>query len=117
MKVTIEGKEYEIDIEKAKELGVIKEDNSIKDFKVGDVFRLHYGGNFIVIIETGYHSFGKERYSFTGLDNVISNYSSFGPEGGTKEDVLKQLNKWKARDAIVFLKNINEDFKKLLKSL
>jgi len=116
MRITIEDKEYLIDIEKAKELGVLKEDNSIKSFKVGDAFRLKHG-NIIVIIEAGYNDFDKLRYSFSGLCDSIGNYSTFGSEGGTEEQVLKQLNKWKDSERIVFVKNINEDFAKLIKSL
>jgi len=116
MRITIEDKEYLIDIEKAKELGVLKEDNSIKSFKVGDAFRFKHG-NIIVIIETGFNSPDRRRYSFSGLYDSIGNYSTFGSEGGTKEEVLKQLNKWKDSERIVFVKNINEDFAKLIKSL
>jgi len=116
MRITIEDKEYLIDTEKAKELGVLKEDNSIKSFKVGDAFKL-VNGNIVVIIETGYNDFDKRRYSFTGLCNELLNYSTFGSIGGTEEEVLKQLNKWKDSERMVFVKNINEDFAKLIKSL
>jgi hypothetical protein len=117
MRITIEDKEYLIDIEKAKELGVLKEDDSIKSFKVGDAFKLS-NGNIAVIIEMGYNdSVYKRRYSFTGLCNELLNYSTFGSEGGTKEEVLEQLNKWKDSELMVFVKNINEDFAKLIKSL
>ena len=116
MQITIENKEYLIDIDKAKELGVLKEDNSIKSFKVGDAFLLKHG-NIIVIIETGYNDSDRRRYSFSGLYDSIENYSTFGPVGGTQEEVLKQLNKWKDSERMVFVKNINEDFAKLIKSL
>jgi len=116
MRITIEDKEYTIDIDKAKKLGVLKEDNSIKSFKVGDAFRFKHG-NIIVIVETGFNSPDRQRYSFSGLYDSIGNYSTFDSVGGTKEDVLKQLNKWKMHCGLVFVKNINEDFAKLIKSL
>ena len=116
-KITIEGKEYTVDIAKAKELGVLKEDTTIKDFKVGDAYRL-ITGNIIVIIEAGYALLvdGGMRYSFSGFRDELCNYSSFGKRGGTREQVLEYLNAYQKKGA-VFIKNINEDFKKLLKSL
>jgi hypothetical protein len=115
MKITIEGKEYLIDIDKAKSLGVLKEDTTIKSFKLGDAFKLD-NGNIVVIIETGYDNY-RRRYSFTGLCSELQNYSTFGSEGGTEEEVLKQLNKWKIHSGLVFVKNINEDIAELFKSL
>jgi hypothetical protein len=117
MKITFEGKEYLIDIDKAKELGVLKEDDSIKSFKIGDAFKLG-NGNIAVIIETGYNPVLEvPRYSFTGLCNSLLNFSTFGSEGGTEEQVLNQLNKCKKSGGVVFVKNINEDIAELFKSL
>lgn len=117
-KLSIEGVEYQFDVEKAKELGVLKED-SIKSFKVGDAFRLS-NCNIAVIIETGYHGidgYDKPHYSFTGLCCRLQNYSTFGPVGGTEVEVLEQLNKWKKQSGLVFVKNINEDIAELFKNL
>lgn len=117
MKVTIEGKEYNIDIEKAKELGVLKEDNTIKSFKIGDTYRLK-AGIYVVVVEAGYNLYGDNlRYSFAGYQGKLQNYSTFGKEGGTEEQVLERLNNYQANQGAVFVKNINEDFKNLLMSL
>lgn len=116
MKVTIEGKEFEIDLERAEELGVLKETLPlITDFEIGDAYRLKYG-NSIVVVEAGYAGGDSMRYSFSGFGNELCNYSSFGKRGGTREQVLEYLNAYQKKGA-VFIKNINEDFKKLLKSL
>jgi hypothetical protein len=117
MKVTIEGKEFEIDLERAEELGVLKETLPlITNFEIGDAYRLKYG-NSIVVVEAGY-AYGDDgvRYSFSGFGDELRNYSSFGKRGGTREQVLEYLNAYQKKGA-VFIKNINEDFKKLLKSL
>jgi len=117
MKVTIEGKEYNIDIEKAKELGVLKEDNTIKSFKIGDTYRL-MAGNYIVVVEAGYNLYGDNpRYSFAGYQGKLENYTPFGKQGGTEEQVLERLNIYQANQGAVFVKNINEDFKNLLMGL
>ena len=50
--VVIEGKEYTLDIDKAKELQILTEKPRITTFKVGDVFRL-YSGSVIVIVPFG----------------------------------------------------------------
>lgn len=115
-KITIEGKEYTVDIAKAKELGVIKETLPlITNFEIGDAYRLKYG-NSIVVVEAGYADGDGVRYSFSGFGNELCNYSSFGKRGGTREQVLEYLNAYQKKGA-VFIKNINEDFKKLLNSL
>jgi hypothetical protein len=116
MKLTIEGKEYNIDIEKAKELGVLKEDNTIKSFKIGDTYRLK-AGIYVVVVEVGYNLYGNMSYSFAGFQGKLQNYSPFGKEGGTEEQVLERLNHYQAKEGAVFVKNINEDFKNLLMSL
>jgi hypothetical protein len=121
--VNIEGKEFIIDLEKAKELGVLKEDKTIKDFQVGDVFLLASGSK-VIIVQNGYnniYSDTEQRYNFAGLGYSLNLYSSssFGKEGGTKEEVLAYLNNgnfFSERPA-KFLKNINKDVEKLLVKL
>lgn len=115
--ITYEGKEFEIDLERAKELGVLKETLPlITDFEIGDAYRLKYG-NSIVVVEAGYAYGDGVRYSFSGFGNELCNYSSFGKQGGTREQVLEHLNAYQKNQGAVFIKNINEDFKKLLNSL
>jgi hypothetical protein len=114
--ITYEGKEFEIDLERAKELGVLKETlQPITDFKIGDAYRLKQG-NFVVVVEAGYAYDDAARYSFSGFGDELYNYSPFGKQGGTREQVIESLNAYQKKGA-VFIKNINEDFKKLLKSL
>jgi hypothetical protein len=120
--ITIEETEYIFDIEKAKELGVLKEDKTIKDLQVGDVFLLSSGSR-VIIVQTGYTSIydsnNEQRYNFAGLGKGLDLYSSFGKEGGTKEEVLSYLNNgnsFSERPA-KFLKNINKDVEKLLVKL
>lgn len=115
--ITYEGKEFEIDLERAKELGVLKETlQPITNFEIGDAYRLKYG-NIVVVVEAGYAYDDAARYSFSGFGDELCNYSPFGKQGGTTEQVLERLNAYQKNQGAVFVKNINEDFKKLLKSL
>lgn len=115
--INIEGKEYTVDITKAKELGVLKETlQPITNFEIGDAYRL-FTGNILVVVEAGYAYDDAMRYSFSGFGDELYNYSSFGKQGGTTEQVLERLNAYQKNQGAVFVKNINEDFKKLLKSL
>lgn len=117
MKVTIEGKEYEIDIEKAKELGVLKEDATIKDFKVGDVFVPASGGYKIIIVQNGFACSSEEqKYNIAGLYG-FEIYSDFGSQGLNKTEMLAWLNEsWNGEHA-KFIKNINNDIEELLSNL
>jgi hypothetical protein len=114
MKVTLEGKEYEIDLEKAKELGVIKEDNSIKDFEVGDVFSS--GFNPILIVQNGWPDASKEkRYNIAGLDGMHL-YSDFGNKGASKQEMLNYLNYGRRGEDLQFIKNVNSEIDTLLRN-
>jgi hypothetical protein len=116
-KITIEGKEYTVDIAKAKELGVLKEDATIKDFKVGDVFSLPWYGDNIIIVQNGYVSSSKEqKYNIAGLDG-LGIYPDFGSQGLNKTEMLAWLNKSNNGKRTKFIKNINNDIAELLKSL
>lgn len=119
--VNIEGKEFIIDLEKAKELGVLKEDKTIKDLQVGDVFLLASGSK-VIIVQNGYnniYSDTEQRYNFAGLGYSLDLYSSFGKEGGTKEEVLAYLNNgnYFLERPTKFLKNINKDVENFLQKL
>jgi len=115
--VNIEGTEFIIDLEKAKELGVLREDTKIKDFNVGDVF-LTSSGSKVMIVQSGYASFNQEqKYNFAGLDGLRF-FSNFGKEGATKEKIISYLNqKIYFEKNSKFLKNINEDISKLISDL
>jgi hypothetical protein len=118
--IQIEGQDFIIDLDKAKSLGVVKEDPTIKDFNVGDVFLLASGSK-VIIVQTGYtniyESDIEQRYSFAGLDGLRF-FSNFGKEGATKEKIISYLNqKTYFEKNTKFLKNINKDISKLISDL
>jgi len=114
LKVTIEGEEYNIDIEKAKELGVLKVpkvDTTIKSFQVGDVFSTRSGT--ILIVQNG---FSKDpRYNIAGLDGLFL-YSTIGGEGLSRTEMLKFLNRNFKGFGYKFVKNVNSEIETLLRN-
>ena len=108
--VQISGKDYIIDIAKAKSLGVLKEDAAIKYFKVGDVFVTDTVGSAVIIVSAGYSN----RYSIAGLGGGLNVFSDFGAHGATREEMLKFLNAKTQGFTKKFVKNINADFSLLL---
>jgi uncharacterized Fe-S cluster-containing MiaB family protein len=110
--VNIEGKEFIIDLEKAKSLGVLKEDKIIKDFKVGDMYSSTNGYEGIIIVETGWKSC---LYNVIGLCDDLSYYSDFGKEGVSREKMLEYLQKNYTTKH--FVKNINNDFRNLVRDV
>lgn len=109
IKVSIDGKEYEIDLEKYKSLGLIKEIRpEIKDFEVGDIFTCDNNRSFAIIIKTCYSS---DSYSLVGLDDSLLNYANV--QKFPKERVLNHLNTQK----YIKVGNINDTVKNYLQSL
>lgn len=104
--IVIEGREYILDIDKAKELQIIAEKSRITTFKVGDVFRT-YSGSMFVIVPFGYNHSGK--YGIMG-NGGLNFFSDAGFEGFTEGEMLKWLN----TGTKTFVKNINDDFISLL---
>jgi hypothetical protein len=117
IKVTIEGEEYNIDIEKAKELGVLKVpkvDTTITDFKVGDVFSSGFGP--VLIVQNGWPLISAEqRYNIAGLDGLFL-FSNFSDKGLSKEEMLAYLNKGDAGLGYKFIKNVNSEIETLLRN-
>jgi hypothetical protein len=110
IKVTIEGKEFTIDIEQAQKLGLLKEDTTIKDFHHGDMYSVSDGYEAIILVENGYKS---RKYNIIGLCNSLEYYSDFSGNGISKEKMLEYLNDdFTTKN---FIKNINDDFEKLVK--
>lgn len=103
MKIEIEGKEYEIDISRAKELGICKE-TKITDFSVADVFE-NKNGSRILIVQSSY-SFAK--YNIAGLSGLYL-FSNFD-EPLSREQMLLFLNNREYK----FIKNINSDIETLI---
>jgi hypothetical protein len=113
--ITIEGTEYVLDLEKAKNLGVLKEDTSIKKIEIGDMYLLH-NISPVIIVEHGFASVGSGEpilYNTVGLWGGLQTYSDF-PCGATREEMLAHLNKYTKDKALKFIKNINDDFKALV---
>jgi hypothetical protein len=106
MKIEIEGKEYEIDINRAKELGLCKE-IKITDFSVGDVFETKCGSR-VLIIRSTYNPYGY-KYNIAGNDGLYL-YSDFGENPLGREQMLDFLNKHEYK----FIKNINSDIETLI---
>jgi len=112
IKVTIEDKDFTINLEKAKSLGLLEEDRSIKEFFVGDVFSS--GFNPILIVQNGWPDTSKEqRYNIAGLDGLFL-YSDFGSKGASKEEMLTYLN---GVCGLKFVKNVNSEIETLMKKL
>lgn len=119
LKIKIDGKDYVFDVDKAKQLGVLKEDTTIKDVSVGDVFRYVDSGNLLVVVPHGYNpNPGTERFNIAGRQGGLYVYSYFGKDGATKEQLLLYLNSSNTGVYLKkFVKNINDDFKQLLENL
>lgn len=117
-KLKIDGKDYVFDVDKAKQLGVLKEDTSIKDVSVGDVFRYVVSGSLIVIVPHGFCPARLDRFNLAGIHGSMDLYSVFGKDGATKEQLLFYLNSSNTGTNLKkFVKNINDDFKQLLENL
>jgi len=107
MKIEIEGKEYEIDINRAKELGICKETpKKITDFSVGDVFESKDYLRILIV----HSSYSKTKYNIAGL-NGLRLYSDFGENPIGTEQMLEYLNN---HQTYKFIKNINSDIDSLI---
>jgi hypothetical protein len=112
--IQIEGKDFTINLEKAKSLGLLKEDRSIKEFFVGDVFSL--GFEPILIVQNSYPDTSKEqRYNIAGSDGLFL-YCDIGIKGASKEEMLMYLNKERSGCGLKFVKNINSEIETLLRN-
>jgi hypothetical protein len=114
MKITLENKEYEIDIERAKQLGLCKEvRKEITDINAGDVFEAPWGER-VLIVEAVYgsKSFGTKRYNIAGLDG-LELFSDLNSEPLNHEEMMAWLNEGK----YTFIANINLDVKELIKNV
>lgn len=116
MKVNIDNKEFEIDIERAKELGLCKEVRKlVTSFEVGDVFEA-IGHSRIVITEATWSSTGgNKRYNIAGLHG----FKVFGNMGADVSNlpIHKQFLNYLNENGFVFIGNINSDVQALIDSL
>ncbi len=107
--VTINGQNFTIDLDKAKELGLLQEQQPITDLAVGDVFEGEGGLIRIMIIDAFYDdSDNINRFQIAGV-NGLEPYSDFD-ELLSMSDTLDWLNDRKYK----FVKNINDKIQKLI---
>lgn len=113
MKITLENQEYEIDIQRAKELGLCKEvAKEITDFNVGDVFECQNGERVLIVqSEHGNKSEHGARYNIAGL-NGLKVFSDFGSSLLNHQQMLK----WLRDNEYSFVANINDDIEELIKN-
>lgn len=108
--ITIGGKQLEIDLEKAKELGLCREvHQKITSFKVGDVFG-GPGFSNILITQSHYGYKEKKKYNFAGTYG-LELYSAFLDGARTEYEILEYLN----RNKLKFVKNINKEINALIR--
>lgn len=108
--VKIDGIEYELDLQRAKQMGIIKESKKINDFEIGDLF-IYENTNWFVVVRQGYFS---DKYTIIGLDDSFRHFSDCGTDGLSKSQMLGFLNRGGEK---IFVKNINEDFTNVVKLL
>ena len=107
-KVTIDGKSYKIDLERAKKLKIISECNNIESFNTGDLFRSENGNCRIIVVETGSLS---GMYNIMGLHG-FNYYSDFPSKGISKEEMLDFFNGIK-----VFVTNLNDHLNDMIEEI
>lgn len=105
MKIEFENNQYEINIERAIELGICKKiRREITDFRVGDVFESPNGVR-VLTIQTLHWA---DAYNIVGLHGVLP-YSDFS-KPLTHEDMIEHLNAFEFE----FVANINEQINDLI---
>lgn len=109
IEIQVGNEKYIVDLEKAKQLGVIKR-KELTSFDSGDVFKTKFGTTILVLeIFTSYKSIS-ERYQIFGLDGQLKAFSDFN-KLQTKQQILDLLN----RNEYLFVKNVNDTSEKLFK--
>jgi hypothetical protein len=105
--VTIGDKNYIIDLDRAKFLGLCVE-NKIESFNVGDVFRSASGLVSILILECNCTIAEDTRYQIAGR-NGLETYSEFD-EPVTAQEILEYLND----EGYTHVGNINDKVARLI---
>lgn len=105
-KITLNNKEFTLDIDRAKELGVLKEEYK---FRSGDVFRHRKAGITCVFIQT----YCNKEITCLGLDGSLVPWSNTKetPESVKQNFFENYSGDW------VYKGNISDKFRDLLKSL
>ena len=105
MKITINEKEFEIDTERAIELGICKRISKIKKIKAGDVFES--GMERVMIIQP---ICGVKKFNIVGF-NGLEPFGDFS-ELQTRDDMIELLNE----GDYTFIANINDQINELIQS-
>lgn len=102
MKITIDGKNFELNVEACKQAGFLKPvRENITDFQFGDVFGGRYGSR-IIVAQLEYHQHDKQAFCLLGLGGLKTYLNTGGPL--TEDQVLEFLNK----EEYNYLGNIND---------
>ena len=105
MKMTIEGKEFEIDVERAIELGICKRIDQIEEIEAGDVFECSL--NRVMIIRPYY---GVEEFNIAGIHGAMP-FSDFNYAMSLGE-MIDYLNE----NDYKFVANINDQIDELIEA-
>lgn len=112
-KVTIDAVEYDIDLEKAKQLGLIKRSwQPITELHNGDLFYYTDGTSQSLIVQAGYN---KAVWVLCGRNYRLDAWVNGGTEGEglyTTAELLEKLNQSKA----ICIGNVNDHVKDWVKS-
>ena len=106
--INIDGINYELDLQRAKQLGIIEESKRIKDFEIGDLFAYAGSGCWFVVVEHGCSG----NYAIIGLGDSLRTFSDCGANGYSTEQMLNFLNSGSEK---ILVKNINKDFADVVK--
>ena len=108
MDITIDNKQYTLNVNFAMVVGALKE--RITEIKVGDVYALSGNGAHVCFIESSYRS---GNFHIIGLDGLKFYSESIfnSPCGATKKEASDWLNRTRCK----FVRNINDAVNKLIK--
>ncbi len=91
MKITIENRQYELDVEKAKSTGLLRE--NLTSFNPGDVYRRADPRiGWLVVVKPVYTAPDNKVYGFVGLRGTLATYCNYSKLMSATE-VLAHLNK------------------------
>ena len=105
MKLTIEGKEFEIDVDRAIELGICKLIDQIEEIEAGDVFECD--DNRVMIIQPIYKV---EEFNIAGLYGAKP-FSDF-KNAQSRDEMINYLNDHNYK----FIANINHQIEELIEA-
>jgi hypothetical protein len=105
MKITIEGKKFEINVERAIELGICKRIDQIKKIEAGDVFQVEQSR--VMLIQP---VFGVGKFNIAGLHGVKI-FSDFN-DALSRDEMIDHLNE----KGYEFIANINDQIDDLIEA-